>query len=114
MVEPKRLLGKTSHTPNGIRTRAAGVKGRSPRPLDDGGSKRSVVVRAGTRQGGAVGKASNLVDGGGTHVRGGASPPATVALEPERISLLKAAAEWQLTMPSTRRPDRAIGALTSS
>jgi ribosomal protein S18 acetylase RimI-like enzyme len=24
-------------TPNGIRTRAAGVKGRSPRPLDDGG-----------------------------------------------------------------------------
>jgi len=61
-----------------------------------------------------VGKASNLVDGGGTHVRGGATPPATVALEPERISLLKAAAEWQLTMPSTRRPDRAIGALTSS
>ena len=25
------------NTPNGIRTRAAGVKGRSPRPLDDGG-----------------------------------------------------------------------------
>jgi hypothetical protein len=33
-------------TPNGIRTRAAGVKGRSPRPLDDGGSERSVVARA--------------------------------------------------------------------
>ena len=26
-------------TPNGIRTRAAGVKGRSPRPLDDGGRR---------------------------------------------------------------------------
>ncbi len=25
-------------TPNGIRTRAAAVKGRCPRPLDDGGS----------------------------------------------------------------------------
>jgi hypothetical protein len=31
------------NTPNGIRTRAAGVKGRSPRPLDDGGSRPSVV-----------------------------------------------------------------------
>ena len=25
-------------TPNGIRTRVTGVKGRRPRPLDDGGS----------------------------------------------------------------------------
>src|SRR3954469_13904472 len=31
------LPNSTSDTPNGIRTRAAGVKGRSPRPLDDGG-----------------------------------------------------------------------------
>ena len=27
----------TESTPNGIRTRAAAVKGRCPRPLDDGG-----------------------------------------------------------------------------
>ena len=36
-VEPKRLYAAVFDTPNGIRTRAAGVKGRSPRPLDDGG-----------------------------------------------------------------------------
>ena len=33
------LVGLTRHdtsTPNGIRTRVAAVKGRSPRPLDDG------------------------------------------------------------------------------
>lgn len=30
--------GDVRNTPNGIRTRAAGVKGRSPRPLDDGGA----------------------------------------------------------------------------
>ena len=28
---------KNLRTPNGIRTRAAAVKGRCPRPLDDGG-----------------------------------------------------------------------------
>ncbi len=33
-------------TPNGIRTRVTGVKGRRPRPLDDGGSD---LARAGTR-----------------------------------------------------------------
>ncbi len=37
MVEPNLLYAKALNTPNGIRTRAAGVKGRSPRPLDDGG-----------------------------------------------------------------------------
>src|SRR4051812_32359567 len=35
--ENRRCSPVTSSTPNGIRTRAAGVKGRSPRPLDDGG-----------------------------------------------------------------------------
>ena len=29
-----------SRTPNGIRTRVAALKGRSPRPLDDGGQNR--------------------------------------------------------------------------
>src|SRR5262249_23697982 len=32
------LLTYVSRTPNGIRTRAAALKGRCPRPLDDGGS----------------------------------------------------------------------------
>src|SRR5579864_5826039 len=32
------LLTPASRTPNGIRTRAAALKGRCPRPLDDGGS----------------------------------------------------------------------------
>ena len=31
---------RDARTPNGIRTRAAAVKGRSPRPLDDGGQNR--------------------------------------------------------------------------
>jgi hypothetical protein len=31
-------LAKASSAPNGIRTRAAALKGRCPRPLDDGGS----------------------------------------------------------------------------
>jgi hypothetical protein len=30
--------GRTQRAPNGIRTRAAALKGRCPRPLDDGGS----------------------------------------------------------------------------
>lgn len=29
--------GATNRTPNGIRTRATALKGRRPRPLDDGG-----------------------------------------------------------------------------
>ena len=33
------MLGKTSGAPNGIRIRAAGLKGRCPRPLDDGGTQ---------------------------------------------------------------------------
>ena len=33
--------GFLSRTPNGIRTRATAVKGRRPRPLDDGGQKAS-------------------------------------------------------------------------
>src|SRR5258705_9427824 len=32
------LLTYVSRTPNGIRTRAAALKGRCPRPLDDGGA----------------------------------------------------------------------------
>src|SRR5260370_21996380 len=35
-----------SGAPNGIRTRAAALKGRCPRPLDDGGS---TAIAAGTR-----------------------------------------------------------------
>src|SRR5664280_1844674 len=34
-----RLAGKESGAPNGIRIRAAGLKGRCPRPLDDGGTR---------------------------------------------------------------------------
>src|SRR5690606_30068577 len=34
-------------TPNGIRTRAAALKGRCPRPLDDGGIYYSLTVRGG-------------------------------------------------------------------
>ena len=46
--ESRRLdrTGDVRNTPNGIRTRAAAVKGRSPRPLDDGGA---APVRAGER-----------------------------------------------------------------
>ena len=36
-VRRTNTLAQHVDTPNGIRTRAAGVKGRSPRPLDDGG-----------------------------------------------------------------------------
>ena len=32
------MPGGTQRAPNGIRTRAAALKGRCPRPLDDGGS----------------------------------------------------------------------------
>ena len=32
------VAGKSSGAPNGIRIRAAGLKGRCPRPLDDGGT----------------------------------------------------------------------------
>src|SRR5207253_4178293 len=46
----------TVHTPSGIRTRAAGVKGRCPRPLDDGGrstqdsrvERMTIVIRRGS------------------------------------------------------------------
>jgi hypothetical protein len=37
VVEPNRLYRANPYTPSGIRTRATGVKGRRPRPLDDGG-----------------------------------------------------------------------------
>ena len=43
----RRRAGRRS-TPNGIRTRAAGVKGRSPRPLDDGGAARRVPLPTGS------------------------------------------------------------------
>ncbi len=37
-AEPKTLANRcVARTPNGIRTRVSGVKGRRPRPLDDGG-----------------------------------------------------------------------------
>jgi hypothetical protein len=35
---PTRLLLTSERAPNGIRTRAAALKGRCPRPLDDGGA----------------------------------------------------------------------------
>ena len=35
--EKYRLTSTFPSTPNGIRTRAAALKGRCPRPLDDGG-----------------------------------------------------------------------------
>ena len=41
-AEPKGPSYAGLSTPNGIRTRAAGVKGRCPRPLDDGGLRRRV------------------------------------------------------------------------
>ncbi len=37
LPKPISAQPKAENTPNGIRTRAAGVKGRCPRPLDDGG-----------------------------------------------------------------------------
>ena len=52
-------LGEDSGIPNGIRTRAAAVKGRSPRPLDDGdlgcrrrssSTREQVRIRRGLRQ----------------------------------------------------------------
>ena len=44
-----------SRTPNGIRTRATAVKGRRPRPLDDGGQNR---ITPGYSQRGFVGATS--------------------------------------------------------
>src|SRR5215467_16178611 len=38
------LLAFASRTPNGIRTRAAALKGRCPRPLDDGGSTTTAAL----------------------------------------------------------------------
>ena len=38
------LAWQTSRAPNGIRTRAAALKGRCPRPLDDGGSTELAVL----------------------------------------------------------------------
>lgn len=37
------VLSLTRRTPNGIRTRAAALKGRCPRPLDDGGKEPSIL-----------------------------------------------------------------------
>jgi hypothetical protein len=37
-----------SGAPNGIRTRAAALKGRCPRPLDDGGSKKTIPLAGGS------------------------------------------------------------------
>jgi hypothetical protein len=47
----KSAAGKTEEevgAPNGIRIRAAGLKGRCPRPLDDGGTGRGGPHRART------------------------------------------------------------------
>jgi hypothetical protein len=40
-----------SSAPNGIRTRAAALKGRCPRPLDDGGSTIAAFARGACRRG---------------------------------------------------------------
>src|SRR3954451_2627825 len=40
-----------ARTPNGIRTRATAVKGRGPRPLDDGGNSLEVAVGHDCRRG---------------------------------------------------------------
>src|SRR5689334_11777228 len=49
-----------SRTPNGIRTRATAVKGRRPRPLDDGGQNR---ITPGYSQRGFVGSHVSLGHG---------------------------------------------------
>ncbi len=38
----KQVAEWNSNTPNGIRIRVGGVKGRCPRPLDDGGTRNSI------------------------------------------------------------------------
>ena len=43
-------LADASSAPNGIRTRAAALKGRCPRPLDDGGSTATAAVARGARR----------------------------------------------------------------
>src|SRR6266704_3460123 len=49
-----------SRTPNGIRTRAAALKGRCPRPLDDGGLTATAVLPVAP----AVGDRFSIGDGG--------------------------------------------------
>jgi hypothetical protein len=44
------VLATASRAPNGIRTRAAALKGRCPRPLDDGGSTVTAAVALGARR----------------------------------------------------------------
>src|SRR5258708_21468052 len=44
MRDGQLLRRYVTRTPNGIRTRAAAVKGRCPRPLDDGGSTATADV----------------------------------------------------------------------
>src|SRR5258706_8762823 len=53
------LLTSVSRTPNGIRTRAAALKGRCPWPLDDGGS----TATAGLPVAPAVGDRLSIGDG---------------------------------------------------
>ena len=58
MEEEVQSTCKISGAPNGIRIRAAGLKGRCPRPLDDGGTRtrRGIIPvreRGGSRRGSA-------------------------------------------------------------
>ncbi len=39
------VVGGNSNTPNGIRIRVGGVKGRCPRPLDDGGTQHLQYIK---------------------------------------------------------------------
>jgi hypothetical protein len=55
--------------PNGIRTRAAALKGRCPRPLDDGGLPRCSRPKRGSRQSIAVPRRAPAEDVAKPHVR---------------------------------------------
>src|SRR5450432_3095920 len=89
------VLATASRAPNGIRTRAAALKGRCPRPLDDGGS----TVTAALPLAPAVGDCPSIGDGaryrqsapgqprqpGAGHVPG-AGPPASFHLRGGRTA----------------------------
>jgi hypothetical protein len=58
-LQDQAALTTASSAPNGIRTRAAALKGRCPRPLDDGGSTVTAAVPVAP----AVGDRPSIGDG---------------------------------------------------
>src|SRR5579859_1395189 len=85
---PRLLPTFVGRTPNGIRTRAAALKGRCPRPLDDGGSTATAALPLAP----AVGDRFSIGDGRHRRQSGcrqPAPPCAALRRPPPRSSLVR-------------------------